>query len=251
MQDHDPAEERLRSLRDLRGPDLVSALIKELSELYRHVDQLQREMAAYRDYQAARDRWLMTDTAQRVRIQMPKSVAIDASQMLHPRQGFYGMEGGGKGTPFSWTGPSRNFSFDIFVDRFSGADLELRAVSCINFERQKDIKLLVNGETVVTTVTKSGPGLVLKAAIPACDDDRGTNLVFSVPEVLPPAESKDGRMLGIAFQSLSVNARSDAAGAAKNQRSDDIVVTLTRGVAGKRADDDISPAPTATDVAVS
>ena len=237
MHDQDDATDRLRSLHELRGPDLVGALIKELGELHRQVAQLQKEMAAYRDYQAARDRWLVIDTVQKSRAQLPKVVTIDASQSLHPRQGFYGLEYGGKGTPFSWTGPSQNFSFDIFVDRSQGATLELRALSCINFEKQKDIRLFVNGETVPVTVTKNGHGMLLNADLPARDDDRATNLIFFVPEVMKPTGAGDKRTLGIAFHSLNVQSRVKQEAQGAKAATGDTVVNLPRPAAAKRADD--------------
>lgn len=239
MHEQDKLEQRLQSLHELKGRDLVNALVREIGDLQRQLSQLQREMAAYRDYQAARDRWLVIDTVQKSRVQLPKSVTIDASQALHPRQGFYGLEFGARGTPFSWTGPTPNFSFDIYVDRSQGAELELRALSCMNFERQKDIRLIINGETVPTSIAKNGNGLILKADLPARDDDRSCNIVFCVPEMLRPADSNDKRTLGIAFHSLSVASKADASGVKPVTKSDDTVVTLPRGA--KRADE--SPEP--------
>lgn len=237
MHEQDKLEQRLQTLHELKGRDLVNALIREIGDLQRQLSQLQREMAAYRDYQAARDRWLVIDTVQKARVQLPKSVTIDASHALHPRQGFYGLEYGARGTPFSWTGPTPNFSFDIYIDRSQGADLELRALSCMNFERQKDLRLLVNGETVPTATVKNGNGLVLKADLPARDDDRSCNIVFCVPEVLRPADSNDKRLLGIAFHSLSVMSRAEAGATEKIARPDDTVVTLSRNANVKRADE--------------
>jgi hypothetical protein len=254
MQDRDEAAERLQSLHELRGPDLVTALIKELGELHRHVVQLQREMTAYRDYQAARDRWLVIDTVQQSRVQLPKAVTIDASQSLHPRQGFYGLEYGARGTPFSWTGPAQNFSFDVFVERRQGATLELRALSCINFEKQKGIKLFANGEEVPTTVSRNGTGLLLNADIPARDDDRGTNLVFWVPAVLKPTGAGDKRTLGIAFSSLTVQSLTGKPEiGTKTAPPTDTVVSMPRPQAAKKPEEAaqaVPPAP-ASDVAAS
>lgn len=233
MAEQENPEERLQSLHDLRGAALVTALVKELSLLQRQVTQLQAEMSAYRDYLAARDRWLDTDSGHKPRPQLPRSVVIDASQSLYPRHGFYGLEYGDKGAPFSWTGPSHNFSFDIFIDRSSGAQLELRALACLDFERQKNLKLLVNGEAVTPNVVQHGRGLILRAALPAADDDRGTNLVFTVPEVLRPADSPDTRLLGIAFQSLNVTALAEA----RAGKPADTVVSLPR-TATKRPTDE-------------
>lgn len=242
MIDQDQAEERIQSLREMRGPNLVDALMKELSLLHAQVSQLQTEMAAYRDYQATKDRWLAIDS-QKARVQLPRVVAIDASQSLHPRQGFYGLEHSKRGVPFSWTGPSGHFSFDVFIDRSHGAELELRALGCIDFERQKNIRLLWNGEPVATTVIAKGGGLVLKAELPPRDDDRATNLVFSVPEVLQPADPADKRLLGIAFTSLCINALTEREPANDSRsKPDDIVVSLTRGAAAKRPDNEAETA---------
>jgi hypothetical protein len=248
MDHQDDGEARLHALHDLRGSDLVNALIKELGDLHRQVAQLQREMAAYRDYQAARDRWLVLDTVQKARLQLPRTVTIDASQSLYPRNGFHGLEYGARGVPFSWTGPAQAFSFDIFVDRTHGAELELRALSCINFDKQKDITLLANGEDVPVTVAKNGTGLVLNAVLPPRDDDRATNLVFRVPEVMKPPSPNDKRLLGIAFHSLSVQAKAAAQSAAAKP-SADTVVTLARTGAAKRGEE--PPSGKAADAAAS
>lgn len=230
MAEQENPEERLQTLQELRGAALVSALIKELGLLQRQVTHLQSEMSVYRDYLAARDRWLDTEAGQKPRTQLPRSVVIDASQSLYPRQGFYGLEYAEKGVPFSWTGPASNFSFDIFIDRRAGAQLELRALSCLDFERQKNIRLMVNGESVTPTVVQQGRGLILRATLPAADDDRGTNLLFSVPEMLRPPEP-DKRILGIAFNSLNVTSGTEQ----RTEKPSETVVPLPRPAPIKRA----------------
>lgn len=203
------AENSLSRLLDLRGPDLIGALVRELESLHREIGSLHRELEALRDYQASRDRWLAVEEATRNAMRLPRSVIIDANQSLDPRYGFYKLEYNKRGVPFCWTGPSPSFSFDVFVDRTNGAELELRAIACVDFQRQKNLQLLVDGEPVPAKVVQGNGGISVTAALPPSRDNRVTNLIFIVPEVLPPANQADSRRLGVAFAWISVTSSGD------------------------------------------
>jgi hypothetical protein len=66
--------------------------------------------------------------------------------------------------------------------------------------------MMANGDPIVTTVSKTGKGLVVKALLEPANDDGATSLGISVRNMLRPANPGDLRMLGIGFSSLCANA---------------------------------------------
>lgn len=205
-------EARLQQLIAKRGQELVRGLVDEVTHLHREIAALRRELAALTDFQAMRDRWLVVDGATAARAEhLPVSVTIEPDQLLHPRDGFYPLEYTGDGRAFRWTGPGPQFSFDIFVERAHGADLKLEALNCIDFEKQKDLMLLVDGQPVPFEMTQTGMGFEVAALLPARSEGLSTNLVFLLPAALPPPEGLDTRLLGIAFGRLDVVSRSKGA----------------------------------------
>lgn len=198
---------RLQTLLDKHGQELAEGLVEEVANLNRELAALRRELAALADYQAARDRLLVLETAAASNVRLPRVVVIEPDHLLRPQDGFYGVEYTAGTTPFRWTGPSRQFSFDLFVDRTYGADLQLDALSCIDFEVQKDILLLVDGESVPVVLVPHETGFVATARLTAREGPQSSNLVFILSAVLVPPESTDQRELGIAFGRLTVVAR--------------------------------------------
>jgi len=208
MSDELEFEARLQLLLAKRGQELVRGLVEEVTNLHHEIAALKRELAALADYQATRDRWLAVDGTTTRNVRMPASVVVEPDQLLRPRDGFYPMEYTGDGTPFRWTGPMAQFSFDIFVDRARGAELKLEALSCIDFETQKNIMLLADGAVTPTAMIPAGNGFDIAAELAPRADARATNLVFVLPTTLPAPEGNDPRLLGLAFGRLTVTARS-------------------------------------------
>lgn len=210
MSDATGLEARLQQLLAKRGQELVRGLVEEVTNLNREIALLRRELAALSDYQNSRDRWLVLDETSHV-ARLPKTAIIEPDQLLRPRDGFYPAEYTSSGVPFRWTGPLPQFSFDVFVDRARGADLKLEVLNCIDLEKQGHVMLLVDGEAVPLDIEPVGPtGFNATATVPKNAEGRATNLVFVLPAVLPPAGSKDARLLGVAFGRLTVTARPDA-----------------------------------------
>jgi hypothetical protein len=207
MSDTSDLEARLQLLLAKRGQELVRGLVEEVTNLNREIVALRRELTALSDYQNSRDRWLGVEGASHV-ARLPKSVIIEPDQLLRPRDGFYPAEYTSAGVPFRWTGPSPQFGFDIFVDRSRGADLKLEVLNCIDLEKQGHLMLLVDGEAAALDVEPVGTsGFNATAQLSQNLQGRGTSLVFVLPQVLPPPESKDARLLGVAFGRLTVTAR--------------------------------------------
>lgn len=207
MDENDKLDARLQALRGRRGQELVKGLVEEITGLNRDLAALKRELAALADYQAARDRWLVLDEAEAGVARLPRLVVIEPDQLLRPHDGFYGVEHATGNVPFRWTGPSTRFSFDLFIDRTHGADVRLEALNCIDYEIQKALLLMVDGEAAPITVAPREMGFVASARLPARAGGQATNLVFVLPAVLVPPESVDRRELGIAFGRLAAVAR--------------------------------------------
>ena len=206
MKDHEEVEVRLQGVPDGRAHDLVQGLIAEVTNLRHEIAAVKRDLAALSDYQASRDRLLALDAAQAAVARLPRFVVIEPDQLLRPQDGFYGVEHTTDNIPFRWTGPSTQFSFNLFIDRSHGADLRLDALNCIDFGLQGKIRLVADGEPILVTVKPHESGFVVLAHLPERSGTSNTNLVFLLPAVLVPPRSTDERKLGIAFGHLSVTA---------------------------------------------
>jgi len=206
MDDREGVGTRARDASDGPKHDVVQDLVREVASLRDDVAALRRDLAALSDYQATRDRLLALGEARAAVARLPGFVAVEPDQLLRPQDGFYGVEHTADNIPFRWTGPSTQFSFNLFIDRTHGADLRLDALSCIDFGLQGRVRLLVDGETVPVAVNPQESGFVALAHLPARSGTSITNLVFVLPAVLVPPRSTDERELGIAFGHLSVTA---------------------------------------------
>jgi hypothetical protein len=138
---------------------------------------------------------------------LPASATIVANEALDTAHGFYPVERTEDGVAFCWTGPSPEFSFTVAVDRFSGANLRLDAINFIDFERQKDVRLTVDGEATPLTVERAGIGVMLTAGLAPRTGNEPTTLVFTLPATLTPPGTADTRQLGLAFFRLTLTAR--------------------------------------------
>lgn len=210
MADEGDLESKFQQLLARRGQDLVRGLIDEITDLHREIGELRRELDALSDYQAMRDRWLTVGGQTSRTMRLPRLAVIEPTQPMRTSDGFYPLEHTGGGVAFRWTGPSAQFSFNVFVDRSRGADLKLETIHCMDAEFQKNLGLLVDGESVPIELMQAETAFTVTAALPAHDDGRSTNLVFVLPAVFSPPESPDTRLLGVAFTRLIVAARTES-----------------------------------------
>jgi hypothetical protein len=207
MDDADGFDARLSKLLEKRGQDLIRSLVEELRGLHGEVAVLKNELSALSDYQASRDRLLAIEQVSASIARLPRSAAIEADQLLRTEDGFYPAEHTSNGTPFRWTGPSREFSFDLFIDRTYGATIRLTALNCMDFEIQKNVALLADGEPISLTMVPEGTGFTLTAFLSPRRGNQATDLVYVLPVVVVPMASEDKRPLGIAFARLTATAR--------------------------------------------
>jgi hypothetical protein len=204
--DNEDAGERLTGVSGKRGEELVQELADEIASLHRELAALKSEVAALAEFRSSRG-LVLEPPAAVAAPPLPQSATIEADHMLRPHDGFYGVEYTSAGTPFRWTGPSVQFCFNVYVERSNGADLRLFALSSIDFEVQKGIVLIADGETLPVNVERDGEGFAVTAFLPARVDQGATGLVFVLPAVLTPPGGADDRVLGLAFGHLSIVAR--------------------------------------------
>ena len=185
------------------SPDLMNAIGKQLSELQslaaRYSDQVQQAAQTF----AARLKLL--EEAIAAQSSLPDSITIDA---IHPsaETGFYDIEYEDSGWPFRWSGPSRDFSFSLKIDRNAPLRLRLHLIAMIDPKLQSDLLLLVDGVSVQIRVAEQEEGwFEYEATIPAGAGVRETHLVVAVPCLLQPNNIEDPRLLGVAFRELRIS----------------------------------------------
>lgn len=199
MNEAEGLDARLHALLDKHGQELVKGVIEEFTSLNREIVALRREISALTAYQASRDRWLAIETEQAKIAALPRVVMIEPDQLLRFQDGFFPVEHTADGTPFRWTGPSPHFSFDIFIDRSREVEVRLDVLNCIDFDVQKNLSLLADGESVPVTLTEAAPGFRASAILPRREGKEGTNLVFLLPATIVPPGTEETRSLGVAF----------------------------------------------------
>jgi hypothetical protein len=184
------------------SPDLMNAIGEELSELQslaaRFSDQVQQAAQTF----SARLKLL--EGAIAAQSSLPDSITIDA---IHPaaETGFYDIEYEDSGWPFRWSGPSRDFSFSLKIDRNAPLRLRLHLIAMIDPKLQSDLLLLVDGVSVPIRVAEQEEGwFEYEAIIPAGAGVRETHLVIAVPCLLQPNNIEDPRLLGVAFRELRI-----------------------------------------------
>jgi hypothetical protein len=204
MDEVEDIDTRVRKLLEKSGSEFVKGVVEEFVELHREIAALKRELAALTAYQASQDRLLTVESTIAKLTALPHSVVVEPDQMLRAQDGFYPLEHTSDGIPFRWTGPEQHFSFDVFIDRTHGAEARLEILNCIDFEVQKNIALLVDGENVPVTLEQVGMGFIATSALLPRSVANATNLVYALPATLMPLGSKDTRALGVAFGRFTV-----------------------------------------------
>ena len=189
------ASGQVRRLLEKQGNELTEGIVQELEGLHRELARLRDELTSLRGASIAAP-------------DAPRTATVAAGDTLTPAHGFYPPEQTDDGTAFNWSGPSPQFALDVAVARGNGADLRLEGINFLDFDRQKDVKLFVDGVEVPASVVKESPGVVLTANLPPRETPGDTKLSFLLPEVLPPENPEDKRTLGLAFVHLTVTANS-------------------------------------------
>ena len=136
------------------------------------------------------------------------NLSILADYPLPTEQGFYELEYDQNGTVMRWTGPSKTFFFDLCFDRTQKRELTLKILSPMSERNVSEMKCFVDSHEIILQKTKQGGMDAIKAVLPEKHNFATTKISFEIPEVISPSEknanSKDKRMLGVAFYELII-----------------------------------------------
>lgn len=195
---------------DKRGPDLILSLVEEIANLNIRMELALRQIQALRSFESLKDHLITIDTTRTIDPR-PATLKLDASQLLSPSDGFYHLEYSVEGVPYRWTGPSREFSFNVFVSRTRPVDLALRATRLMDPKLQSAFILIADGDPMNMEFAEEGEKWVARTVLPARTDLGATHLTVVLPSIGRPLDSPDTRTLGIAFHDLEMRPRMDIA----------------------------------------
>jgi hypothetical protein len=205
-----------QALRSKRGPELLKGLVDELAKLHLLCAELGRLIQQLQVQQNFSRHLLALEAGADFGPRLPSQLEIYASQMLEPQQGFHSLEYDDNGVPFRWTGPQRQFSFLVNIDRDMPLIVELEAMWMLDESRQSDLNLMVDGSILPCRLRRAGSGYIGRALLPAAAEQGTTTLTFILPTTLrPDSTAIDQRQLGIAFRRLAIRPPTSDAEAAE------------------------------------
>jgi hypothetical protein len=200
---------RIRSaLLDKRGPDLILSLIEELVQLNTRTEQALRQIQALKSFEMFRDHLIVVEAA-KAADPRPASLKLDAAQLLNPGDGFHGLEYSESGIPYRWTGPGREFSFNVYVSRRQPVEVTLQATKLIQPELQSELLLIADGEPMNLKFDKEKEKWVARTTLPEREGLSATHLTFVLGSVGSPPGGTDTRLLGIAFHEIEFHPAAD------------------------------------------
>jgi hypothetical protein len=136
-------------------------------------------------------------------------VIIEANDVVPIGDNFYGPEPIGDGQFIRWTGPDRINTFHVPIDRTQARTIRLSLQAAIKPELFSSVKLYVDGQLVKPSIeVRAKGGVELVASLLMSNRVQDTVISVYVPQLYAPKdlqpESKDGRLLGVAFNQLEV-----------------------------------------------
>jgi hypothetical protein len=177
----------------------------EIGALYQLIDELQvalEQVQAQQDLKAH----MFTFGHDAGRLEgLPTELQILPQYLLEGQAGFYSLEHTADGVPFRWTGPERDFSFSVCVDRAEPVNVRLEALAIIDRQRQGNVCLHVDGAAVPFPLEWDGTRYMGEAVLPAAPLRAITKLTFTLPITLTvPDSTTDLRELGLGFSRLTI-----------------------------------------------
>jgi hypothetical protein len=187
---------------------LLTSIVGEIARVGRDLAALHAQLAALETLKAVSDRIVASDV-DNFASAYPTKFTIGAAHSSLCAPEFYLLEYQGDGTPVRWTGPSRQFSFNFFLDRSRFATFSLEFERTYLVDSVEYVTCFVDGESVPITVNQNERGYLATGLLPPRADHGGSILTFVCPEMKTPQEdgSSDNRILGLRFQRLTVESR--------------------------------------------
>lgn len=132
---------------------------------------------------------------------------VMANAYFPPVSGFYALETEGSGRHFRWTGPFRDFAFDLALDRSVGWNGTLHVLGAMNNAQVDGMVLYADANRLPLHVSADDDGYHLAFTLPPQKGGHAVRLTFSLPGVLRPCDvgqGSDERALGIRFHALDM-----------------------------------------------
>ncbi len=137
----------------------------------------------------------------------PTRLRIAVEDMANDAPGFYALEQDGYGRPYRWTGPAREFGFEVAVDRSAPGKVTLRFDMFFAAAPIEDLVCLVDGTPQPLSALHVDGGWEVSGELPARADRAGATIAFVVPRIESPEDrgQMDPRRLGLCFRWLEVD----------------------------------------------
>jgi hypothetical protein len=183
---------------------LIQSIAGEFVRLQNANAALEARLAAMESLNALADRLLSdTPTPQPV---YSSRVDIDAASAFLDAVGFHALELDPKGAAFRWSGPQRQFSFHLFVDRSRPAAFVLSFDGLYAESPVETLRGFVDGEEIALSFGRAGDVIEARGEAPSRSEGGGTTLTFLVPRLASPGDRglNDRRQLGLSFRRLVI-----------------------------------------------
>ncbi len=137
----------------------------------------------------------------------PTRRRIAVEDMPNDAPGYYPLEQDGFGRPYRWTGPDREFGFELDVDRGAPGKVTLRFDMFFAAAPIEDLVCLVDGTPQPLSALHVDGGWEVSGELPARADRAGATIAFVVPRIESPEDrgQMDPRRLGLCFRWLEVD----------------------------------------------
>ncbi|HLY55970.1 MAG TPA: hypothetical protein VKS60_10465 [Stellaceae bacterium] len=199
---------------------ILQSLAWEFSQLSRDVGRLGQRLDALGMLAPAHEAFVDAvagrDLVAELPRDLPSTLVIDATHDLPAASGFHGVQIDALGLPYRWTGPTREFSFDVLIARDRPARFRLHFASIYADVAEPVLGCFVDGEEVAVETTEAGGNIIAQGTLRARREPGRSILTFLCPAVASPAatgRSQDRRSLGLSFRRLELEGgTSDGAG---------------------------------------
>lgn len=192
---------------------LLEAVLAKFGHVGNFESQLSARVAVLKSLISMNDRILDTNLLARA-FAYPRKVTVSAVDSSLSAPEFHAIEYASYGPPARWTGPSTNFSFDVFLDRSVTLEFVLEFEN-VYFDRPvEEMKCFLDGREIRLQIETGGGGYLASGILPVREGEGASVITFVCPDVRSPRENghPDDRILGVRFRQLSVKETRPRAG---------------------------------------
>jgi hypothetical protein len=183
---------------------LIQSIAGEIVRLQSANAVLEARLAAMESLNALADR-LLSEPSSAPQPVYASRVEIDAASAFLDAVGFHALELDPNGAPFRWSGPQRQFSFHLFVDRSRAAAFTLSFDGLYAEGPVEGLRGFVDGEEIALSFARA-ERVEARGELPIRREGGGTTLTFLAPRLASPGDRglNDRRQLGVCFRRLAI-----------------------------------------------